>query len=195
MQKFLIITLLLKKLRFHDSTFSLREPLKRPQEIVVPDGEQMAIHPISEWITIKQEDFSVMIDKLNDGRVILGQLTHIIKLEWKAPIEYRFSQVYNPSWSSPSNVDGPSSFFSSRVDWYGFDYPFIEEVLQFPMPILYGNPYALELGGKEWLAINPRIPLSIGWKLDNSGLFRWVDKKGNTMIESIMWQMDLRKEF
>ena len=181
------LSLFLKELRFHDPTLSLKEPLKRPQEIIIPEKD-MAPHPINEWLNIKPEDFLLMIDKLDDGRVILGQLTHIIKLEWEAQIEYRFSQVYNPSWSSPSNVDCPSLFFNSSENWYGFEYLFIEDALKPSKPILYGNLFNIELRTKECLAINPQIPLNVGWELDNSGLFRWIDKKGNIMIESIMWQ-------
>lgn len=40
----------------------------------------------------------------------------------------------------------------------------------------------------NWLAFNPRIAFFMGLELSTEGIFRWVDKYNNTIIESIFWK-------
>lgn len=39
----------------------------------------------------------------------------------------------------------------------------------------------------NWLAFNPEIAIQLGWSYDEEGLFKWVDKNGKVMVESIYW--------
>lgn len=40
---------------------------------------------------------------------------------------------------------------------------------------------------RMWLAINPLVCHIAGWQLADDGLFRWVDRQGQTMVESFYW--------
>ncbi len=46
--------------------------------------------------------------------------------------------------------------------------------------------FVLPLDG--WLAFNPLVARALGWTLDDSGLFRWVDAEGRVMVDSVRWQ-------
>lgn len=47
--------------------------------------------------------------------------------------------------------------------------------------------YGYESQGQNWLALNPNIAYQLGWELDDSGLFRWINEEGKVMVESIWW--------
>jgi hypothetical protein len=96
--------------------------------------------------------------------------------------------VCHPGRPDPINIQEPYTFFSPSPNWYGFDYPYQEGVSQRDFTVIYAKPVKIELGVKEWLAVNPAIPLRLRWKHSPDGLFRWVDSKGNIMVESIRWQ-------
>ena len=40
----------------------------------------------------------------------------------------------------------------------------------------------------NWLAFNPEIAVVMGLELSKEGIFRWVDKENNIVIESVFWQ-------
>lgn len=40
----------------------------------------------------------------------------------------------------------------------------------------------------NWLAFNPQIAFFMGLELSEEGIFRWVDKYNNTVVESIFWK-------
>jgi hypothetical protein len=44
-----------------------------------------------------------------------------------------------------------------------------------------------ETPGDGWIALHPWIGRELGWHLDGSGLFRWLDDNGNRMVETIWW--------
>ena len=46
----------------------------------------------------------------------------------------------------------------------------------------------VDFGGTKWLAFNPDIGISLGWSISPNGLFQWVDKSGEIMVESIFWK-------
>lgn len=44
-----------------------------------------------------------------------------------------------------------------------------------------------ETPGSSWIALDPGIGRDLGWTLSESGLFRWCDENGTTMVESVWW--------
>ena len=44
-----------------------------------------------------------------------------------------------------------------------------------------------ETPGAGWLALDPGMARDLGWVLSESGAFRWLDRDGNLMVESIWW--------
>jgi len=172
----------------HDPYLSIIEPIKRPQEIVAPKSDEMGFYPRKEWYLVGQEAFPFLIDRMDGGRLILGQLIRFINLDWEKPTEYRFSMVCHPHWPNPQKLRDAYDFFPFSTKWYGLKYPEMADASEWYSAVFYGKPHQIELGGMEWLAINPTIPLSLGWQFSQKGLFRWVDEKGNIMVESLKWQ-------
>jgi hypothetical protein len=172
----------------HDPALSLIEPGQRPGEIVIFREDKAILYSIKDWVNSLNEVFPLLRDRMDDGRVILGQLSRITRLFSETPTEYRLSMVCYPDWLDPIDIQEPYDFFPNSPGWYGFDYPNLEDVSQWYSTVIYAKPVKIELGGNEWLAVNPTIPRRLRWKHSPEGLFRWVDSKGNIMVESIMWQ-------
>lgn len=198
------LSLFLHRIVLHDPALSLKEPVPRPLEIIVHNDEEMKAFPKKEWINAGHEVFPIMPDRMRDGRVILGQLTRITRIDGQRPREFRFSMLCHSDFRDINECSDSLDFFPSSRSNYGFEYQDFDIFLQIgafgdysSAVILYVEPYQVELGGIEWLALNPLIPLSLGWKYSHDGLFRWLDSKSNLMVESIMWQdgfINLRQE-
>uniref|UniRef100_UPI0039A1CDF5 hypothetical protein n=1 Tax=Thaumasiovibrio sp. DFM-14 TaxID=3384792 RepID=UPI0039A1CDF5 len=95
--------------------------------------------------------------------------------------------VCHPEWNVDVEVTSPSALFPSMMHWSAIDYPDITATRE-PSLVIYGTGSYIDHGGIEWLALNPSIGFSLGWFISKEGLFRWVDDKGNTMVESICWK-------
>jgi hypothetical protein len=57
--------------------------------------------------------------------------------------------------------------------------------------VVGGLAWWAELRWGAWLAFNPEIALALGWRLSDSGLFRWVDDTGEEMARSRWWTQGL----
>ena len=174
--------------RLHDPTLSLLTPIPRPPEIIAPNGEEMGPYPRKDWVNSGAEAFPLVLDVLSDGRIVLGELSRFVNLDEGTPQEDRWAMICHVDWPSPDTLDDSLKFFPSSSEWFAWDYPYLEESQLWPSTIIHGYRFQVELTVKDWLAIHPDIPLRLGWRLATEGLFRWVDAKGVTMVESIRWQ-------
>lgn len=186
----------LHRIILHDPTLSLIEPVPRPLEITVPKNEEMKAFPKKGWQDAGHEVFPNMPDRMKDGRVILSRLTRITRIDTQRPREFRFSMVCHSDYHDIDieKCNDAVDFFPSSMNNYGFQYQDLAYSLKigvfgdYSSAVIHVEPYQVELGGIEWLAINPIIPLQLGWKHSPDGLFRWLDSKDNLMVESIFWQ-------
>jgi len=177
-----------RSMRRHDKRMSCKEPQIRPLEILVPERDAMGLDRDKDWLNKGAGSFPAMPDFIHsDGRVVLAELTRIRHLSWETPTEYRFGMLCHPDWPTPDTLHDASNFFLHNHQWVAEDYPNLN-IANIPTIVLYGHPRAVELGGHEWLAFNPKIALHFGWKPCTSGLFRWKDQSGVTTVESIWWQ-------
>lgn len=177
-----------RSMRRHDKSMSCNEPQIRPLEILVPERDEMGLDRDKDWLNKSASSFSAMPDRIHsDGRVVLSELTRIRHLSWETPTECRFGMLCHPDWPTPDTLHEASNFFLHNHQWVAEDYPNLN-IANIPTIVLYGHPRAVELGGYEWLAFNPKIALHFGWKPCTSGLFRWKDQHGVTTVESIWWQ-------
>lgn len=172
----------------YDPILSIIQPISRPVEIDLPSVEEMELYSNKDWLNTGHESLPLIKGNLNDGRIILGELSRVVHIDWKLPSEYRFSMVCHPEWPEHEEISDASEFFPYKSKWHASDYPYLEEAFKIPSTIIYGNSLQIELGRSEWLAINPIIPLHIGWNQTPNGIFRWVDINGNIMVESIWWK-------
>ncbi len=164
------------------------EPIERPDFIEVPnakDREQLQRH--EDWVKTAEEALSLFhtLDKYD--RIILGELTKWCWIDWEKPTETRLSMVCHnewPNWDTPKNV---FSFFPNKMTWRADNYPDIKGIDELSL-VIYGLPVNVDLGAVEWLAFNPIVGKALGWSFSPDGFFRWIDKSGEIMVESIFWK-------
>tara|TARA_Y100001947_G_C10224491_1_gene254840 strand:- start:285 stop:779 length:495 start_codon:yes stop_codon:yes gene_type:complete len=97
------------------------------------------------------------------------------------------STVCHPEWDNDVEVTSPYAFFPSMMHWSAIDYPGITATRE-PSLVIYGTGSYIDHGGVEWLALNPSIGLFLGWSVSDEGVFRWINEKGDVMVESIYWK-------
>lgn len=174
--------------RLHDPILSLLEPIPRPPEIVVPKGREMGSYPRKDWVNVCVEAFPLLLNTLSDGKIILGELSRFVHLDWEMPQEDRCTMICHPDWPTPEALGDSTNFFPSSSGWFAWNYPYLPKCQSWPSTIIYAHRFQVELTTEDWLAINPAVPLCLGWKRATEGLFRWVDAKGAMMVESLRWQ-------
>ncbi|NQY26166.1 MAG: hypothetical protein HRT92_03200 [Piscirickettsiaceae bacterium] len=164
------------------------EPVIRPECIVTPKASDRDIpHNHDEWLDDIQKSVSQFVDRIETGDEIIGELTSWVWLDWEMPTEIRMSTICHPKWNNDKDIKSPSEFFPSRMHWSAKDYPKISTTSE-PSVVIYGSSAYIDHGGLQWLALNPVIGFSLGWSISSEGLFRWVDDKGEMMVESIYWK-------
>lgn len=181
-------SLILGDFIIHDPLLSLMEPVPRLAEIVGMKRDDTS--PISEeaWVRDGSKAVPLLLNEDNNGRIVLGELSRFTCFNWERPSEYRFSMVCHPDWPKIDDLLDAFGFFPHNNDWYAYNYPNLADARRYPSAVVYAIPYQVEIGNLEWLAINPAIPIRLGWQLNSDGLFRWINSEGETMVESIWWQ-------
>ena len=164
------------------------EPAIRPECIATPQARDRDIsHNHDEWLGDIEQAISQFVSSIETGKEIIGEITSWVWLDWDTPTEIRMSTICHPEWNSEADIKSPSALFPSMMHWSASDYPDIS-VTNEPSLVIYGSGSYIDRGGLEWLALNPAIGSSLGWFLSSEGLFRWVDEKGDLMVESICWK-------
>ena len=164
------------------------EPAARPVCIAVPKTKDRDIpHNHDEWLGDIKQGITQFVDCTETGKQIIGELTIWSWLDWDLPTEIRMSTVCHPEWNSDVEVKSPYTLFPSMMHWPAIDYPQITATNE-PSLVIYGTSSYIDHGGVEWLALNPSIGFSLGWSVSNEGAFRWVNEKGDIMVESIYWK-------
>lgn len=164
-----------------------RIPIQRPR-LLRPPEKAKDLWYRKEWVYDRDEAFTYFVNGLEDGFEILGELTRFKTWEWEVPTEQRFATLCHPEWASVAKVGDAHNFFPYLSIWKAKDYPRLIHAESFPAMAVYGLPRQAILGVTEWLAFNPVLASHLGWQLSETGLFRWVNKEGQTMVESRWWQ-------
>ncbi|MBI5589210.1 MAG: ATP-binding protein [Deltaproteobacteria bacterium] len=172
----------------HDRMMSCKDPSQRPVDINLTGSNEIGLHRDKDWIDKGADVLTLMPERLHkDSSVVLAELTRIRHLDWDSPTEYRFSMLCHPDWPLPDKLTDSYHFFCNKYQWRAEDYPDLDMDI-IPAVVIDGHPRGVEFGGNEWLAINPKIALHLGWKCSTGGLFRWEDSDGRTVVESLWWQ-------
>ncbi|POZ51811.1 ATP-binding protein [Methylovulum psychrotolerans] len=164
------------------------EPELRPKSIKSPNmPESYGVR--DEWVNGTEEAFSFFVDYLDDGFVVVGELTRFKEWNWKVPTELRLTMACHPDWPvSPDDDFSTYSFFPNKHEWKAKDYPVLPRAEMLPSLVVHGYSQQELVGSCKWLAFNPVVAIQIGWHLSKDGLFRWVDDAGQIMVESRRWQ-------
>lgn len=168
---------------FQDFFLLKREPVKKPNEITTPPEFKDDSH--GKWIQEEDQKISMVCKTISTNKYVIAELSCFIEQAWRSPTEYRLSQICHPDWIMPA---------SSPNHLWNF---FVTD--NFPIPNRYPynaisdkdlvlSVYAIPWTSEHYLAFNPVIADIMDWTYQKEGLFRWSDKNGHMMVESIMWQ-------
>ncbi|HOJ11791.1 MAG TPA: hypothetical protein PK733_14525, partial [Clostridiales bacterium] len=173
----------------HDPVLSVTKPVPRPVEVLLPEiVDKEHFFQKEDWMKKGREDLSLILNCMDNGNIILGELSRFINLNWEKPTEYRLSMVCHPDWPELLDIEDAYNFFPYSSGWYAREYPYLDNVANKFSAVIYSQPLQVEIGKTEWLAFNPCLAFHLGWKLSTEGLFRWVNKNGEIMVESIYWK-------
>ncbi|MAM55909.1 ATP-binding protein [Qipengyuania flava] len=168
-----------------DPVLDLCEPVARPEWVALPAADELGAHPMEEWLAGASAAASMLTRTTPDGGLVLAEFTTTQSIDHSRTSEVRASQIVHPGFplGRPDALD--MDWFHYRRDAFATDYPAVRIPPGAPFPTLVGDPYFTD---GNFLAVNPVLATSLGWRLADEGLFRWIDAEGETMVESIRWQ-------
>jgi len=179
------VGIVLEWLVIHDAGLSMLSPEPCPLWIPKPDKEDMGDYPRTDWVDCSSDSLPLILDRLEDGRLVLAEWSRFVKQDWGQPEEVRCSMLTPPDWPEP---DAKEVFFLGKASWRANHYPDLydfRDVNDFPFPVFRAWGWFTD---GDWFALNPSLGFFMGWQPDQEGLFRWIDKFGEVMVESIWWQ-------
>jgi len=176
----------------HDPVFILRRPDRRPTFIShtggFPAEEKTHVRIPDNWIDNCGESLPLLLPRTSDGRVVIAEWSLLRYLEEGWPEEERMSVMRRlPAdrlWSGLKPEKGHPPF-------YEFIRRQSSEYLTLTAPedhlVIAHKPLDYETPGARWLALNPSIGRALGWRPARNGWFRWVDRRGDIVAESLWW--------
>jgi len=172
--------------RYYDPFLYINSPQPRPDFVVPISGLKQHGSPDKEWLSqVSTADYLKNYYPVAD-RIILAEHTQLVRLGLDTPTELRLSLVSTlESQIKDLSKDG----FITVVNGIISEYPHMAMDEQPLRLVLHHEPLfgAYESPGSGWLALNPALGRELGWRLDEGGFFRWVDRKGQVMVESRWW--------
>lgn len=177
-----------QRLFLYDWRLAGVEPGVRPKSIKRPNMPE-GYGSRDDWVNGTEEVFSHFVNYLDDGFVVVGELSSFKEWDWKVPIELRLAMACHPDWPvSPDDEVSAYRLFPNRQGWKAKDYPLLPRAERLASLVVHGYTRQEMIGVSEWLAFNPAIAIQLGWRLSSDGVFRWVDDTGQIMVESCRWQ-------
>ncbi len=173
-------------LRFYDPFMLLVEPVSRPQEIPLMLIDDRSAGRDVTWAERAEETLDMVVTRTDDGHVVLAEETTLKKLDWGSPTEKRCSVVTVSSAPNHSGNDSEPLFYEV-VNRLFAEYPNMAIEPAADRPVIRHSAYGYESPGEHWLALNPSIGHRLGWIQDSEGLFKWKNRAGRTMVESVWW--------
>lgn len=174
-------------LRFYDTFMVLAEPISRPNYILPLAGIDKYGDKSEIWAKKVSEAIDSCAFRAADDLLILAEKTTLKRLAWENPSEIRRSIVCLTEASDVSSYEEHQTFFHHEINVAVSDYFDLLPQLD-PNPLIILNESrGYDSPGENWLALNPMIARQVGWNLSKDGLFRWINDKGEVMVESIWW--------
>lgn len=183
-----------RELRFYDPNMLLTEPVKRPSFISSIQSSRSERGSNDEWCEQVTQVNSAMVTKTEDGNIILGEYAEFRCLEQGVPTEIR-GQVVSHEGKTRINVNEvPRAMFENVSQLLKDEYASIRIGSGWIPIVIHNNAYKCDTLAANWLALNPTIGESFGWRFVKDGLFRWVDEEVNLMAETIWWSDGLLQQ-
>jgi hypothetical protein len=175
-------------LNYYDPQTFFNRPIARPRFIA----------PISDWAQrgfAKRAPAEIARD-LNlyteNGVVIFGEYTKLKTLDWETPMVIRQSLICLENFQPE---DEEERFFPRhlivQIDGYPFQSGGDEAdnaTVVWHWERMSDSPYS------QWVAFNPALARSLGWKPSAEKLFGWTNESGELMVWSVFWRDGLFEE-
>jgi len=143
-----------------------------------------------DWLSTTESSLALLGKSLSGGLTIIAEWTRLKRLDRDWPIEERMSwlRMVSPTrfWEVADPEDDKPPFAQVR-NAYVAGY---RDISGFPLSELAiaNNGYRFQNDCANWLAFNPKVGIEMQWRLSNEGWFRWINRHGEVMVESIWWQ-------
>lgn len=168
-----------------DPHLALVDPGPRPAEIKPIEGRSVYHSSARDWAEVERPSFCQHLREVA-GRVVLGEVTRLKALEWSVPTETRISVVGAKALKALDAEHPFERVFDVPKDSYAGAAPRKRNA---DNPVIVRNQWlGSDTDGTDWIALNPEIAKSLGWKLAPDGLFRWVNGSGEVMVETVWWK-------
>ena len=179
--------ILANRLSDYDPDMVLTDPCDRPNQIrsIVRlnfnDDRQ-------EWLENARESLPSTEWNADDGRIVVAEVTRLKKSgNYYKPTESRFCIVGPSDLAEEERESDPARIFAPMFKGLVSQYPRATPNAR-PSTLAVRNiHFGYDSPGADWLAFNPETARQLGWSQLGDGIFRWVDDKGDTMVESVWW--------
>lgn len=159
-------------------------PAPRPDWIILPAYKELESHPARDWIEAVADALE-MPDQTPDGRVILAEFRKCVNQDGERRSEARLSTIAPAALPFETGSGVSLHSFQYHPRYAAADFPGFNAVADDAAGIAVagGSSFA----HSRFLAFNPMLGLHMGWIVAREGLFRWIDAKGRTMVETVAW--------
>ncbi|MCA9834455.1 MAG: ATP-binding protein [Thermomicrobiales bacterium] len=175
-------------LRVHDPAMILLEPSERPEWLSPMDELGYGQNTDSAWVSkVGQASESQFGDLERSGLTILAMRTEFRQTTQRYPSE-RGSIWAEDIGRSPAGsglISGVGRVYGLALNEYSSN---LEVDSDRPMVIENTECNAYDTPSSSWLALSPRLGMSMDWHLvENALLPTWVDVNGDEMVRSLWW--------
>lgn len=172
----------------YDPDFLRRRPVRRPSVVRSIAEYSTDDYAQKNWTAGVNTKASALLARSADG-LVLAEETELRWLPWKVPTEKRYGVCVSgwpPQEILRTERDPLSRLCETWVQATVEDYA--HRVARSECLIILQEGVRFESPAQRWLAFNPNIAKQLGWTLAPIGLFRWLDRGGQVMVESIWWE-------
>lgn len=180
------------KNRFDDSIFmmydfaniNVKTIAKLPFVQRIADKASFYVH--KGWTEYPNECIRLKhgIEHLNDGSIVIGEYTRLIKPQ----IPY-LTEEYLSVISNNDKQTERISFFDDTLYQRDISYYYANILYGLDSIVVSRRGYFYMYTLKEtWIAFNPFIAKQLGWRHSGKYMFAWEDSNGNLMARSFYWR-------
>lgn len=137
------------------------------------------------WLDHPEEciRFNNGIEKFCEDELVIGEYTRLIKPGDNYITEDYLSCISQDDYEQDPFFDDPLLQKEEHC-YYNDELPYKTNAIV----IRRGGYFYMYTLKETWIAINPDIAKSLGWRHSDKGMFAWEDEKGNVMAQSFYWR-------
>lgn len=166
----------------HDPYLALMEPASRPGVIVPIEGVGEHGSNVDDWHQAVKDGVCNLPSVLNDDFVVVGEATELRNLAWSVPTEIRWQAI------ASATLRASNALFTKVHDVPASDYhDYVGEPETKEALTVQHSALGMDSAGSDWIALNPVLCRSMGWRPYSDGLFAWADEEGHLLVQTIWW--------